>query len=553
MANYDFKTLSHYDFEILVRDLLQKELDITLESFKKGRDQGIDSRYAPDKDNTLIVQCKHYVGSGYDLLYKKLKKEEYPKVKKLNPSRYLLATSVDLTSTQKDNLKRLLDPYCKSSGDVFGCSELNNLLHKFPDIEKLNFKLWLTSFNVLDRVIHSTIYNQSQMEVDHIQRKLKYYVRNDSYFEAKNLLKEHNYCIIAGIPGIGKTFLAEILLIYFLEIEYEVIKIVNNISEAISVHNPEIKQIFYYDDFLGQTTLQEKLNKNEDQSLLRFIENIQNSNSSKLVLTTREYILNQAKNTYEKLSTSEFDVWKCVIDLESYTKIDRALILYNHLYYSDIPQELKEALLIDDAYLIIINHENYNPRIIEWMTTALNTVNCGPDEYFKLFINNLDHPSRIWEHAFEQQISNASRDLLLVLSILPTHVFLTELEEAFFSFYRFRAEKYGYAIQSNGFKEALRELEDTFIKINMVKGYNIIEFHNPSIRDFLKSYLDSNSEVVYSLCDSSIYFDQITNMWGSVAYIDNDQALRKHLEKNLNVCLLLFNVLIIVLPQNYLL
>ena len=72
MSNYTFETLSANEFENLVRDLLQEELDIRLESFKTGRDQGIDLRYAPDRDNSLVVQCKHYVRSGtkkliYDL------------------------------------------------------------------------------------------------------------------------------------------------------------------------------------------------------------------------------------------------------------------------------------------------------------------------------------------------------------------------------------------------------------------------------------------------------------------------------------------------------
>jgi hypothetical protein len=59
MPEYDFASLSAYDFERLVRDLLQEELVIRLESFTKGRDQGIDFRLRTATGD-LIVQCKHY-------------------------------------------------------------------------------------------------------------------------------------------------------------------------------------------------------------------------------------------------------------------------------------------------------------------------------------------------------------------------------------------------------------------------------------------------------------------------------------------------------------
>ena len=45
MADYDFRSLSPHDFELLCRDLLQKHLGVHSESFTTGRDSGIDFRY----------------------------------------------------------------------------------------------------------------------------------------------------------------------------------------------------------------------------------------------------------------------------------------------------------------------------------------------------------------------------------------------------------------------------------------------------------------------------------------------------------------------------
>ena len=45
MSDYDFRSLSPHDFELLCRDILQKPLGVQLESFTAGRDCGIDFRY----------------------------------------------------------------------------------------------------------------------------------------------------------------------------------------------------------------------------------------------------------------------------------------------------------------------------------------------------------------------------------------------------------------------------------------------------------------------------------------------------------------------------
>ena len=49
MITYDFKVLQYNEFECLTRDLLQEEFGIFIESFKDGRDNGIDLRFGKIK------------------------------------------------------------------------------------------------------------------------------------------------------------------------------------------------------------------------------------------------------------------------------------------------------------------------------------------------------------------------------------------------------------------------------------------------------------------------------------------------------------------------
>ena len=162
MPIYDFKTLSPIDFELLSRDLSQEELGIRFESFKAGRDEGIDFRYCPSKDNLTIIQCKHYAGSTFSSLFSKFKSSELKKVKTLKPQRYILFISMGLTPKQKDKIYNLFKPFVNSPSDIFGKDEINGLLNKHIEIEKKHFKLWLSSVGILEEVLLSKIKNISR-------------------------------------------------------------------------------------------------------------------------------------------------------------------------------------------------------------------------------------------------------------------------------------------------------------------------------------------------------------------------------------------------------
>lgn len=294
MADYDFTScLSFLDFEILSKDLLEAELDIQLENFCGGRDKGIDLRYAPilgtgstvfnlanfatqQRPPVLIVQCKRY--SKFSDLKSTLKNKELAKIQALNPARYILTTSAPLSQQQAEDIKKLLSPFVLSTGDIFGKDRLNSLLTKYPEIERRHIKLWVTTTGVLDSLLNAGTHLISREEVERTLAAAKIYVRNKSFDEALTILKQHRVCIISGLPGIGKTTLARMLLLYFYERKYDVIKISGDISEARAVGYHSRPRFYYYDDFLGQTAQADKLNKNEDQRLLDFMASVRASN-----------------------------------------------------------------------------------------------------------------------------------------------------------------------------------------------------------------------------------------------------------------------------------
>ena len=225
--------------------------------------------------------------------------KERSKLETLKPTRYILATSVGLTPSRKDELLGILSPYCLETADILGRDDIKNLLTQHPDVERQHFKLWLTSATVLERVLNAGTFSESDRHLERIRQRLCRYVPNPSLERAQAILDKSHFCIVAGIPGIGKTTLAEVLLTDLVDRHgFSAYRVTHDLSELQSIKNPKSKQVFYFDDFLGKTAL-DKLQKNEDQRLVELMEEVAENPNWRFILTTREYILNMAQQHYE--------------------------------------------------------------------------------------------------------------------------------------------------------------------------------------------------------------------------------------------------------------
>lgn len=233
MSNYDFRTLSPADFEDLVRDLLQVEMNVLFESFGSGKDGGIDLRRAEADGGQIIVQAKHYRDSGFKPLLSAMKSERQ-KIDNLQPSRYILATSVSLTPKNKAALAAQIGHNLNSEGDILGSNDLNNLLGRHPGVEKRHFKLWISSTSVLQRILHNATYVRSKDEAERIEQAVKIFVQNPSVEEALSRLDKYRLLIVSGAPGVGKTTLARIIAWLHMQDNWELFA-VEDFDEALSV------------------------------------------------------------------------------------------------------------------------------------------------------------------------------------------------------------------------------------------------------------------------------------------------------------------------------
>ncbi|MBR4197388.1 MAG: restriction endonuclease [Bacteroidales bacterium] len=502
MDNYDFNILQPTEFECLTRDLLQKKENIFIESFTDGRDNGIDLRFSLSKNQKTIVQAKRY--KDFSKL-KSILKKEADKVVRLSPDRYIIATSVGLTPNNKDEIVNLFSNKGVSviSTDILGRDELNNILSKHRDIEKKYYKLWLASSNVLETIIHKSIENYSEFELNTIRAEISNYVMNPSFNDAKKLLYDNHYVIISGIPGIGKTTLARMLVYNILAEGFDEFIYLDSIDSAMNKLQTGKKQVFFYDDFLGNTMLDIRESAFENK-LIHFIREIERRRDSLFILTTREYILQDANLNFEKIKIENLSISKCIINIESYSDVIKAQILYNHLCSANIPNPCIIKLLEKKKYLNLIRHKNFNPRIVEAFLKQKKWI-CSPLEFYEDFIKAFDNPTFVWDYAFSK-LQDVHKKALIVLATMGGSALLSEWKRAT----RYFCEKTNVNITDDLWGNCLKLLEDSFIKIhrNKWKGLFVI-FHNPSIMDYMIGYIKNRPSIITDCIKYAVFVDQL--------------------------------------------
>jgi len=507
---YNYYNLNDVEFENLCKDIMERMLSIKLRRFAKGRDDGIDLT-----DNVLkpkiIVQVKHYIRSSFSNLRTSLK-NELANIEEWKPEKYFICCGMGLTPTNIQEIYNMFSDYMESDENIITLIEIDDFLQNSEnsDIVRKHYKLWLHASGILNQIQNQNIFIDCESLLSDIHEESKYFVQTEVYNQCLDCLNKHRIIMITGHPGVGKTITSKMLVLYYASQEYSVRYTTNgdisDIKKSLSI-DKDNKEVIFLDDCLGQHYFNLKETQgNELTSLANFVKMHENKI---LILNSRLTILNEAKerDTAFNIFFENKKIDELTINMDTINLLEKALIFYNHLVSKNIPNEYRENIKTNKNYLKIVMHNNFTPRIIEYVTLTSNYLNVPADTFSKYILNNLSNPNDIWKNEYCQRIKEEDRAFLTTLySLTDTTIDKTILKKCFNKRLS-QMSNIDYTI--NNFESVLARLNQSIVKIVDNKDKMCIGVINPSVNDFLKQILSENELEKQEIQKSALNYMQL--------------------------------------------
>lgn len=511
MRSYDFnRQLDWKSFQTLACEVVQQRERIQLQSFREGRDGGVDGLWFEEGQN-IILQAKHY--KQFSKLYQELEKSELKKVQGLNPKRYILVVSLELSAGECRKIYELFQGYLQRSEDLIHGGTLNSLLGRpeYHWIEGLFPNLWIPDKTVLQQYIREITDRKLRTRNAREQKKsieaCRTFVQTETYRTASRMLEKNHTVVISGQPGMGKSTIARVLALEFLSVEhYDGLYWIHNLEEIEEVWDEEEKQAFVLDDYWGGVFYREK-SRYANSHLEDLIFQMKQTSNKRLILTSREYIVQQEFCLNPELEEVIRRLkMECV--LKGYSDAEKAEILYRHLEASDLEWEYVVSIFYASDF--IVQNHNYNPRVIDKFLKEVPSEGYLPEDYVEELLGWLKYPGKMWEGVFQK----LSEEAKIVAAIVGTSYTPIRVEDIRSTYSRY-VQEYGGMTEPKAFEDCITELEETVLNtyFDEIEEEILLEFENPSVQDFIWEYLLKYQEFyIPRLAKCSIFYNQLLTL-----------------------------------------
>jgi len=482
-----------------------------VEAFLDSNDAGKDGAFAgkwKESGNDVIsgnfvIQCK-YSGKTNSTLTVSSLKEEYPKIERLVKAGrcecYIILTNSGVSGQAAEKIKDKLNSLGVKLTLIFGSSWIYQQIHENRNLRTSVPRLY--GLGDLSQILDERAYDQAKELLASLREDLSKIVITNSYKRASEALNKHSFVLLVGEPAAGKTTIASMLAMSALD-QWGALTIKADTADKVEKHwnTKDPAQFFWIDDAFGVTQYESDLVNSwnhiwpQVRAMLK--------QGVKIVMTSRDYIYNRARNDLKEGAFPLLQESHVVIDVHDLSSEEKIQILYNHLKLGKQVKEFRSEIkpFLND----IAAHPRFIPETARRLSDPIFT--SGLYLYKSSLEEYVDKQERFLQEVIQELDADSKAALALIYmrnDRLGSPIELVDIETTALA-------RLGSSL--SGVTQSLNALNGSLVQFVHLDDNPIWRFKHPTIGDAYSSILINNPEwleiyIIGTSTDKMI--DQIT-------------------------------------------
>ena len=489
---YDLHTLGWSSFQQLCLTITREILSQTVESFLDSADGGRDGAFTgtwtrvgqESLHGAFVIQCKHTSRPNYVLRRSDLG-DEVKKVRNLverhRCDSYVLITNSGLTGRRAAEITALFEAISVKHIAVLDGNWINQQIRENKRLRMLVPRVY--GLGDLSQILDERAYEQARAVLESMREDLAKVVVTDAYRKAAYALDKHGFVLLIGEPASGKTTIASMLAMAALDQWQASMLKIENPSEVVQHWNPhEPAQFFWLDDAFGVQQYEDSLARGWNRILAQIRTML--GKGAKIVMTSRDYIYNSAREDLKESAFPLLNESKVVIDVHALTQNERRHILYNHLKLGKQPRSFRTE--IKPFLEGVANHPRFIPETARRLADPLFTRDLFIGTYYLgQFVERREHLLQEVLRGLDHHSRAALALIYMRNGRLESPIVLGESEME--AFQRLGSDL-GRCVM------ALNALNGSLVQLSRASGDPVWQFKHPTIGDAYATILARSPE-----------------------------------------------------------
>ncbi|MEZ4459395.1 MAG: restriction endonuclease [bacterium] len=489
-GRYNLHKLGWKAFEDVIVEVHRVLLGETVTPFRTGADEGRDGFYRGHSTKEyrkhvpngakVVVQCKHSGTPGEGIVWSDVS-GELEKVRALRVAGevdlYVIATNKRLSASAEAEIRRKFEAIdgltCLVLGEEWVESTIDGqfrLLRRVPR---------LYGVGDLSQILSTTVAEQTQLVLEELSGELAVFVPTPAFRKAVAAMEDHGLVFVVGPPASGKSAIATNLCVALgaENPDIEVLRVENpaQFSEMWSARDSN--KLFWIEDVFGETRLDQTRAENWQRVFEKIWTALKAGN--RFIFTCRDYILNESHAVIRKSLLDRFRARTIFVETSELSSEDRSRILYNHIKFGDLPNELKTRL--KPHLPAVARSSSFTPELARRLGTLRFHHALEASYSEKAILHFIEEPL----HFFEEVIHDLSKpqQASIALLLLSGNALSSPVEGIPASVER------AYGVTISDVREALRTLEGSLTRLVIIGSDREWRVHHPSMIDAMHKLL----------------------------------------------------------------